>query len=86
MELIRRNRPDADLDDQAAIDGVAFSEADLGEEEAGLATEGRADAAEFLIGVDFPCNALLIVRLEHNDVGPRPFLIDFSFIPSESDR
>jgi len=86
LALIRCNLPDADLDEDASIEGVAFSDAKLDDDDAGQATEGKAAPLVVKIGADFPCNALLIVRLEFNDLGPEPFLVDFSFIPSEEDR
>ena len=47
---------------------------------------GFAPPFEALLGVDFPCSALLIIYFEINDAGPEPFRIDFQLIPSESDR
>ena len=49
-------------------------------------SEGSAPPLEALLGVDFPCSALLILRLEFDDLGPDPFRVDFELIPSESGR
>lgn len=86
IALIRANRPDADVDEAAMAAGVGFSSAGAGEADGDQPTEGKARPASFLIGADFPCNALLIVRLEIDDTGDSPFRVDFSYIPSESSR
>ena len=49
-------------------------------------SQGKAPPFEALLGVDFPCNALLIVRFEIDDLGPSPFRVDFELIPSELTR
>jgi len=49
-------------------------------------SHGLAAPFEALLGVDFPCGALLIVNLELNDAGPQPFRVDFRVIPSHSSR
>lgn len=84
IDLIERNVDESDVLPEALIDGVEFfsvSEAD-GEP----ISQGRAAPFEALLGVDFPCNALLILRLEVDDAGPDPFRVDFELIPSESTR
>ncbi|MHC4697295.1 MAG: hypothetical protein ACYTFA_11180 [Planctomycetota bacterium] len=51
------------------------------------ASQGIALPFEALLGVDFACNGLLIIRFEIDDVSDEtPFRIDFEVIPSESNR
>lgn len=85
-ELLRLIDENLDLDGgllnaEALIEGVAFSAAALGEDNAGLATEGFAPPVRALLGVDFPCDSILVVRFEIADVGPAPFRADFEIIP-----
>ncbi len=74
----------------ALFEGVEFFSATAEEpdqEEPGEPiSEGRAPPLEALLGVDFPCSALLILRLEFDDLGPDPFRVDFELIPSETGR
>jgi len=86
LALIENNLPDATLTDEATIDGVEFFS--VPDEDAGASpiSQGKAPPFEALLGVDFPCNALLIVRLEIDDLGPAPFRVDFEIIPSRSTR
>ena len=76
------------LDEQALVDGVAFSSAALGDPDAGVATEGFAPAVRALLGVDFPCGSILIIRFEEDAIGQAPFRADFEVIPpaDENDR
>ncbi len=89
LSLIERNGNlnSPNFSEAAFMTGVMFSSAALGTPEAELPTEGLAPAIERFIGVDFPCGALLIVRLEE-DSGEPPlrFRTDFTMIPAESDR
>lgn len=77
----------ADVDTQALVDGVAFFEVS-----AGTTTTmnpmpvGQASAMELLIGREFACESLLMLRLEINDPGPQPFRIDYDLIVSGSTR
>ncbi|MCH7813173.1 MAG: hypothetical protein IID40_04040 [Planctomycetes bacterium] len=85
-ELLRLIDENLDLDvgllnPEALVEGVAFSAAALGEENASLATEGFAPPVRALLGVDFPCDSIIIVRFEIADVGPAPFRADFEIIP-----
>jgi hypothetical protein len=68
------------------VPGVFFSSGELGTEEGGTATEGVAEPLEVRLGADFPCNGLLVIRLEFDDDGPNGFRIDFEVIPAEDDR
>jgi len=87
LALITENLPDAPLADEAFIEGVEFfSVSDDGSDAAVPMTQGKSPPFEALLGVDFPCNALLIIRFEIDDLGPDPFRIDFELIPSESTR
>jgi hypothetical protein len=70
----------------ALIEGVEFFAVDAANPEADPVSQGLAAPFEVLLGVDFPCNALLIFKLEVNDVGPEPFRIDFELIPSSDAR
>jgi len=84
LALIDKNLPDAVTVDEALVEGIAFFNVGADENEPMLA--GTAPPFAALLGVDFPCNALLIIRFELNDVGPEPFRVDFEIIPSDSDR
>jgi hypothetical protein len=90
LRLIEENLPDATLNDDSFLEGVEFfsvpPENGDGEEAAEPVSEGVAPPFEALLGVDFPCNALLIIRFEFDDLGPDPFRTDFELIPSESSR
>ena len=84
LDLIERNLTNVEPDPSAMIEGVAFYEADVDEPtEADLV--GSAPAFEALLGVDFPCESLLIILFEPGDA-PDQFRIDFELIPSESTR
>jgi hypothetical protein len=84
LALIDENLPDAVTVDEALVEGIAFFHVDADDNEPTLA--GTAPPFAALLGIDFPCNALLIIRFELDDVGPDPFRVDFEIIPSESDR
>lgn len=90
LRLIEENLPDVTLDDDAFIEGVEFfslpPENGDGEDTSEPVRQGVAPPFEALLGVDFPCGALLIIRFEFDDLGPDPFRTDFELIPSESSR
>jgi hypothetical protein len=99
LDLLRRNGSATEINDDLLIDGVAFFQVSDGSaegtEDAGDSgtsepadedASGKAPPLEALLGVDFPCNSLLILRFEINDLGPDPFRVDFELIPSSSDR
>jgi hypothetical protein len=74
------------VNDDASVDNASN---DNGEAPAGQdqpAVVGTAPPFEAMLGVDFPCNSLVIIRFEIDDVGPDPYRIDFQVIPSESTR
>lgn len=84
--LVRETASEEDFNEDALLIGVGFSSAPAGDPEAAAPDAGFAAARTFLLGADFPCNALVVIRLEINDAGPEPFLVTMSFIPSESTR
>ena len=97
LELIEETVSADVIDEVAIVAGVEFfdvpSRADEEEEEQeddDVEEEpvlvGSAPPLEALLGVDFPCEALLIIRFEFDDLGPDPFRVDFELIPSGSDR
>ncbi len=82
IDAIQDNDPDFpdDIDEPALVPGIYFSSSSLDSPNAALPTAGFAASFEAELGVDFPCEALLIVRLEINDVGPEEFRIAFEII------
>jgi len=90
LQLIEANLRDATVIDEAFTEGVEFydvpSDDDSDADEGEFAFAGAAPAFEALLGVDFPCNSLLIIRFESDDLGPDPFRVDFELVPSESTR
>ncbi len=83
------NLPDRSIVTEALVEGVEFFSftTDDEDDQEVLAFEGRARPLVALLGADFPCNSLLIVRLEFDDGDPDfRFRVDFELIPSESDR
>lgn len=86
LALITENLPDAPQADEAFIEGVEFFSIPDGDSAAAPVSQGKAPPFEALLGVDFPCNALLIIRFEVDDLGPTPFRVDFEVIPSASTR
>ncbi len=79
-----------DEDDDAGQDEDAEGAADddgESEDTTEPTSQGFAMPFEALLGVDFPCNSLLIIRFEIDDAdADGPFRVDFELIPSESDR
>jgi len=90
LALIQKNLPDATVAQEGMIEGVEFFRVEAATGDAAAApapvSQGKAPPFEALLGVDFPCNALLVVRFEIDDLGPAPFRTDFELIPSESTR
>ena len=84
LDLIERNPPAVEPDPAALVEGVAFYEADA-TEPSESALVGTAPAFEALLGVDFPCGSLLIIKFEPGDA-PGQFRIDFELIVSKSSR
>ena len=87
LRLIDENAKDSNLAPEALFEGIAFSSAPLGDDNANVATEGFAPPVRALLGVDFPCGSIIIVRLEVADLGDAPFRADFEIIPPrQNDR
>lgn len=81
LDRIASNVASDGIFDDALVEGVAFF--DVGEDGAGEPVErGVAAPLEALLGVDFPCGALLIFRFE-NDTADGGFRIEFELIPAE---
>ena len=82
LQDIAANRPDAQVDQAAFIDGAEFFDV------SGDAptSQGKAPPFEALLGTDFPCNSLLVIYLEANDGGSSPVRVDFQVFPSASSR
>ncbi len=84
LDLIDRNVDDDSVEPDALVDGVEFFDTVSADPDA--APTGAAPPFEALLGVDFPCNSLLIIYLENDDSGTDPFRIDFQLIPSSTTR
>ena len=85
LRLIDENIEDSGLAPEALIEGIAFSSAAFGEEDANVAIEGFAPPVRALLGVDFPCGSIIIIRFEIADLGDAPFRADFEIIPPRDD-
>lgn len=83
---IRENLPEDTVPEELLVEGVGFSSAPVGDDDADVPNEGAAAPLDARIGVDFECNSMLIYRLEINDLGPEPFVVELTAIPSESTR
>jgi hypothetical protein len=69
------------LPSDALVPGAYFSDAPLGSDEESEPTEGTAGPLDMLIGLDFPCDSVITIRFEENDVGSDEFRIDYEVIP-----
>ena len=85
-QRLRANLAEGSFDETSLVEGVNFSSAPVGDDQADAATEGTAAAHDALIGADFECGALLIYRMEFNDAGPEPFIVELTVIPAEDNR
>lgn len=74
----------ADNANENADEGKPEGDVPAGQDQPELV--GSAPPFEALLGVDFPCNSLVIIRLEPNDLGRNAYRIDFQVIPSDSTR
>lgn len=72
------------VDQSALVAGVVFYEDGASAGDDAPANLGTALPLDLLLGVDFTCDSILVVRLEINDPGPEPFRIDFEVIAAES--
>lgn len=86
LARIEKNLDTSTLDSAALVEGVFFSSAPVGDDNADIGTEGGARPMDAFIGVDFQCGSLLIYRLEFNDAGPEPFVVELTVVPAESTR
>jgi len=91
LALIAANGDPADVIAAALVDGAEFYEIPEDDDPDNDVTpdpvlRGTAAPFEALLGVDFPCNAFLILRLEQNPPGPTAFRVDFQIIPSQTTR
>jgi hypothetical protein len=84
LELIEENLSNAVVIEEALVQGVRFFRRS-GEDDAPVLL-GEARPLEARLGVDFPCNSIIVLRFELNDVGTESYRIDFEVIPGESTR
>ncbi|HNO79620.1 MAG TPA: hypothetical protein PKN33_16340 [Phycisphaerae bacterium] len=82
----QENLDEAALENVPLIEGVYFSSAEVGDDDADEPNEGIAPPLDSNIGADFECGALLIYRLEFDEDGPERFRIDLTVVPAESTR
>ena len=78
-QLIRESLPPDDIVDDALVRGVHFVGVESDDEDAPLPI---AEPLDLLLGVDFPCDSLVIFRFEINEVGDAGFRVDYEVIPS----
>lgn len=83
ISLIATNPgPTPDLIDEAGLlDGVGFSDAELGAAEDAAPNQGYAAGFEARIGVEFGCGDLLHVTLDFNDQDANNFRVDLEVTP-----
>lgn len=86
LDLVEASFDPQNIEQVAFVDGASFFDPDPEDADAESVEVGSASALEALLGVDFNCGSILIVRLEVNDVGVEAFRVDFEVIPSESGR
>lgn len=83
LHFVEENDSDfADSGDRAAlVPGIYFSSSDLDSLNAALPTAGVSAPFNAYLGVDFPCEALVVVRFEVNDAGPEEFRVEMDVFP-----
>lgn len=90
IELANENLTDVTLDPVSLIEGVDFYATVDGDPVDDAVDEpaivGSAPPFEARLGVDFPCNGLVIIRFEVGDAGDQPYRVDFEVVPSETTR
>ncbi len=85
LDLVEASFEPEDIENLAIVDGAGFF--DVASDSAVEPTlVGSAQATEALLGLDFNCGSILIVRLEINELGVDAFRIGFEVIPSASGR
>jgi hypothetical protein len=88
LEFVEENIRDPELVEEAFIEGIEFYREEDDPDTGDPVLIGTAPGMDpLLLGVDFPCNALLIFRFEFDDVSEEhEFRVEFELIPSESTR
>lgn len=87
LRFIERNRPDEAADELALVEGVEFFDVPPPDSDQAMRVGvGVAPPFEARLGVDFPCGALVILRLEFDERLAEPFRVDFEFIPPNRTR
>lgn len=99
LERIESHVASDEVDEEALVPGIDFFEVPAKEPGEGEASDGAilqvqdsatrigsAPSFEALLGVDFPCGALLIFRQENEDTGTGLFRLEFELIPSQTTR
>jgi hypothetical protein len=83
INLIAKNPgPTPDLiDEPALLDGVGFSDAELGTPGESDPDQGYAAGFEARLGVDFECGDLLSISLDFNDQDANNFRVDLEMTP-----
>jgi len=81
-QLIRESLPPDQIVDDALVPGVYFVGVESDDEDAPLP---MAEPLDLLLGLDFPCDSLVIFRFEINEVGDAGFRVDYEVIPSRGD-
>ena len=84
--LAEENLDPSAILEEALVPGAFFSSAAIGDANEALPTEGTADPLDLWLGADFPCGSLIVFRFEVNDVGDKPFRIDYEVFPDRNAR
>jgi hypothetical protein len=71
-----------EIDEAGLVDGVGFTNAELGSDDESTPNQGFAGGFEALLGVDFNCGALVHIILEYNDVGADAFRVNMQVFPA----
>ena len=79
-QLIRENLPPDQIVDDALVPGVHFVDAET--DDGALPV---AEPLDLLLGLDFPCDSMIVFRFEINEVGDAGFRVDYEVIPSRGD-
>ncbi len=89
LDLIAQNLPDATTIEEATVGGVQFYELPTDSTDAAVTEpvlQGDAPALEALIGEDFGCGSIIVLRFEFDDAAANTFRIDYRVIPAGSQR
>jgi len=85
-DLIESSFDPSTIEQVSFVEGVAFFDVAPDVANATPVFLGSAPALEALLGLDFNCGSILLLRLEDDELNPGVFRIDFEVIPSESGR